>query len=419
MTEHIKELLKKAKQLVEAKDPEALPILKEILSVPEQSEETANVKINAISSLGEYYSKLGAADQIRQLLKDLRPFFQTIPKARTAKIVRNLMDQVSATLKNDQLLIELINESIEWTKSEKRTFLRQRLESKLAATYFKTREFQSALKILGQLTREVKKLDDKPLLVEIFLLESYIQHALGHLPKARAALTASRTAANAIYCPPILQAQIDIQSGTLHAEERDYKTAYSYFYEAFESYSSMDDPEATKALKYMLLCKIMTNNADEISSIVSGKLALKYDGKDLQAMKAIALAHKDRSIKKLEDAKGHFLHELSEDPVIERHLTDLYENLLEENLGKIIEPFSQVEISHVANLVDLPQERVERKLSQMILDKKLNGILDQGNNCLIVFDEPPADEVYPASLDTISNISKVVDSLYNKAGKLS
>jgi 26S proteasome regulatory subunit N6 len=50
-----------------------------------------------------------------------------------------------------------------------------------------------------------------------------------------------------------------MQSGILHSEEKDYKTAYSYFFETFEGYSSQDDAKAVLALKYMLLCKIMLN----------------------------------------------------------------------------------------------------------------------------------------------------------------
>jgi 26S proteasome regulatory subunit N6 len=50
-----------------------------------------------------------------------------------------------------------------------------------------------------------------------------------------------------------------MQSGILHSEEKDNKATYSYFYEAFEGYSSQGDAKAVLALKYMLLYKIVLN----------------------------------------------------------------------------------------------------------------------------------------------------------------
>ena len=94
--------------------------------------------------------------------------------------------------------------------------------------------------------------------------------------------------------------------------------------------------------------------------------------------------------------------------MLKTHLGALYDTMLEKNLKRLIEPFSQVEISHLAELINLPLPAVEKKLSQMILDDKLKGTLDQGSGNLVVFDEVVEDKLYPAALETIEALGKVV-----------
>jgi len=192
------------------------------------------------------------------------------------------------------------------------------------------------------------------ILTEVHLLESrvyrgfvlcffFFKVSLTNLTRRlkQAALTSSRTAANSIYCPPTLQAALDLQSGILHAEDKDYTTAYSYFFEALENMSAqgVDGLEgkaglgegqevkakegALGALKYMLLCKVMLNlvsstsvhipasylhlfphqKPEDVNPLLTIKLALKYANmRDVESMRAIARAHQGRNLADFEKA---------------------------------------------------------------------------------------------------------------------
>jgi hypothetical protein len=204
----------------------------------------------------------------------------------------------------------------------------------------------------------------------VALIESATHHAVRNLAKAKASLTMARTAANAIYCPPLLQANIDCNAGCLHAEEKDFKTAFSYFYEALENYDSINHARGMDCLKYMLLCKIMLNNPDEVTSIINGKPGMRHQGEALEAMRAVGTAHQQRSLHDFEAALSKHGAHLRADPIISTQLTSLYDMLLQENICRIIEPYSRVETAHIASLMNLPLRQIEEKLSQMILDKK-------------------------------------------------
>lgn len=189
-------------------------------------------------------------------------------------------------------LVGLCHHIIEWCEVESRSFLRMRIENKLAELYFKLEKYNDAIEILKKLLFELKKKEDKQLLVEAQLVESKVYHALENLPKAKAALTAVKTTANSIYVVPLLQADIDFMSGLIAADEKDYATAYSYFYETFEGYRSMNDPTAGLAFKFMLFSKIMHKQGEDALNLINSSVALKYQTRDIEAMKEVAQASK-------------------------------------------------------------------------------------------------------------------------------
>ncbi|KAJ3362072.1 hypothetical protein GGF32_006525 [Allomyces javanicus] len=416
---HLMETVDRADTLVEKEPAQAAAAYLEVLQSSATGEEAVRAKEAAILKLGQLYRMQRAAKELAALLSQCRTFLVSLPKAKTAKIVRTLIDYFSDIPDSLALQVQVCKEAIDWAAEEKRIFLRQSLETRLAAMYLDHKMYTEALALIAQLLKELKRLDDKLVLVDVQLLESRVFHALRNLAKARASLTSARTAANSIYCPPVLQAGLDMQSGILHAEDKDFKTAYSYFYETLEGYASQDDARAVTALKYLLMSKIMLNAPEDVHSLAQQKVAVRFaTTPEVAAMKAVAVALQHRSLLEFEQALSNFRAQLTEDPVVRLHLSALYDTLLEQNLLRIIEPYSRVEITHVAQLVKLPLQQVEQKLSQLILDGKLKGVLDQGACVLIVYEETQTDQTYHDALETVKKLGTVVDSLYQKARRL-
>ena len=70
------------------------------------------------------------------LINQNNSFFEAIPKAKTAKIVRGMIDIIATFPDSLDIQIRLCKDVIQWCKAEKRTFLRQRIAGKVRILYF-------------------------------------------------------------------------------------------------------------------------------------------------------------------------------------------------------------------------------------------------------------------------------------------
>jgi 26S proteasome regulatory subunit N6 len=119
----------------------------------------------------------------------------------------------------------------------------------------------------------------------------------------------------------------------------------------------------------------------------------------------------------LEKAFVEHKEELLEDAIVKTHVTGLRNLLLEQNILRVLAPYSRVSIAKVAEHISMETPVVEDYLARMILDKKLHAMIDQTGD-IIVSDEEKPDGVYIGAMKLVEELSGVVDTLNARTDSL-
>ena len=126
------------------------------------------------------------------------------------------------------------------------------------------------------------------------------------------------------------------------------------------------------------------------------------------------MALENRSLDEYQQALEDYKDQLQNDIIVKHHIKNLSEKLVEENVLRVVQPYSKVQVEYVAQKMKMDSTIIEKKLCQMILDKKINGILDyeQNQQVLVLFEEDEKHPVAEECHEIITQMSKVVDHLY-------
>ncbi|SOV82331.1 26S proteasome regulatory subunit RPN6 [Plasmodium sp. gorilla clade G3] len=576
------------------------------------NEKVMQINDKLIYLLCDYYINKKEIDKLIEFTTSNENYFNILPQAKTAKLIRNIVEKISKKIRNISILYIIFKKYMNWAYEKKRNFLRCRIEVKIIILYIIKQKYKTALGLIDRLLKEVKKVDDKTLLLELYIVQTKIYMLLKNSPKMKASLTFAKNIANTINTAIYINSEIDLLSGILFIYEKDYKSAYIYLYECYEtlytyiynshnntidflskkhndfytiiihniintstissqnktksisqispfllsfytfyeyydtnnsilsldemninsnnvnliysdmickissSYEELEDDKIycitnpielnydlieklsmdnygnlieTKMdakenilnrendnlntmnnnnnnnnnknnnnnnnnnsssssnffifphnnnskgvgnfglnlnienvkiivpLKYMLLCKVLEeNNRKEINNILCENNKLNYvPHKEIQILLDISKSYENRSLDIFEKIIKNSLFLINIDKVIYNYLKELYELLLEKNILKIIEAYSCIDLHYIGEKLNLDINKIISKLSEMILDKKLNGTLDQNVGILILYDDMPETKMYQNVLDIINNLTESVDILYEKA----
>ena len=308
------------------------------------------------------------------------------------KLTNKLLGKVKRNTSLFSKLKDLCNEMIDYCKETNNLSMQTKIQTRLAEIYYINGDNLTAIDLVTKTLVDLKKYEDNMGLIILQLLESKIHYAVKGLSRAKASLTSVKTLCTKVYIEPKMQAKVDMHAGVLAAFEKDYNLAYSYFYESFDVFNIpniKNTAKASKAIQYMILCKIMNGQLDDINNIILGKKGQKYYGPNIKALESIIESVKSKSVKLLRENIMKNEEYFIVDNFIVHHLENLKNELIEKNLVKIIQPYSVVQIDYITKSIGLPLNEITTKISQMILDKKINGILDQGKGCLIIYDDIP------------------------------
>lgn len=378
--------------------------LKETFSKYDSDQKEAVLVENMLSIIKEKNYKL-----IYDILSSLTKIWPEITTARITKIIKRVVEALPKE-RDDNILI-LFNDLIQWSAKEGKKLLKLNLEVRKVNFLLIFGKYRECLTNISEILKDLKRFDDKDNQIRLYVYESKAYYELNDVAKAKSAMTSARALAVTAYCSTELQANIDLLSGMFVCDDKLHSVAYSYFLEALDGFTICKSKYgASLAVRYLILSKIMSGKYQEITPLLKNKPMIPFlnDPVVLFFLK-IKVACKKRDLKEYQEILQSNPDLLSADTFINKHLKALYSVLLENNILKIIEPYSNIRIQLISEKINFSLEEIEEKLRKMILDGKIYGIIDNAKHLLIVY-EKKVDENDKSLGDILKDLKEIANS---------
>lgn len=217
------------------------------------------------------------------------------------------------------------------------------------------------------------------LLLEVFAMEIQMCSAAKNHSRMKAVYNETQKL-NSVINDPRTTAIIREAGGKIYMNEKKWALALDEMFESFKSYQESGNTRARTVLKYVILASILADS--EINYAQTREAKVYMEDKQIIAITQLRTAFEQNDINQIQKVLNSKESHILDDPFINQYLDDLLRNIRLNVIIARVKPYKTVSLEYLAKELTLTREDICGLLSELILEEKIKGEIDQLNGFL-------------------------------------
>ncbi len=174
----------------------------------------------------------------------------------------------------------------------------------------------------------------------------------------------------------------------MHMSEENWKEAQTDFFESFRNYDEAGSLQRIQVLKYLVLTTMLMKS--DINPFESQETKPYKNDPRISAMTDLVEAYQQNDIHRYESILQNNKDVLS-DPFIAENIDEVTRSLRTSGVMKLIAPYTRFTLAFIAKKLSISVTEVQDIIGFLILDKKLDGKIDQDQGTVEIENRSDAD----------------------------
>lgn len=364
-------------------DPEQA--LKEFKAIIDKEEEKGDWGFKALKqSTKLLFLVLKRPNEAFETYRELLTYTKSaVTRNYSEKSINGILDYVGGG-KGGPIEVDILEKFYQATKDALVEAKNERLSAKtnlkLAKLWLDRKEYTRLARLLRDLANATaaNESDDQSQkgtqLLEIYALEIQMYNETRNFKKLKEIYNAAASVRSAIPHPRIMGV-IKECGGKMWMGERQWNKASEDFFESFRNYDEAGSPQRIQVLKYLVLANMLTGS--EVNPFDSQETKPYKNDSQIKAMTDLVDAYQRREVHTAEKILRENRSTIMDDAFIRLYIGELLRSLRTQYLIDLIKPYTRLELSFLAQQLNVAKDEVEELLIGLILDGKVEGRIDQ------------------------------------------